>query len=42
VTRIAGTAVRDDDANPVRSYRRVLIVEVLVLAALYWAGRYFG
>ena len=32
----------DNDANPTRSYVRVVIVEVLVLAGLFWAGRYFG
>jgi hypothetical protein len=38
----AGKAARDDDVHPVGSYLRVVIVEVLVLAGLYWAGRYFG
>jgi hypothetical protein len=37
-----GSPVRDDDGNPVGSYVRVVIVELLVLAGLYWAGRYFG
>jgi hypothetical protein len=38
-----GSPVRDvDDANPSQSYLRVVIVEILVLAGLYWAGRYFG
>jgi hypothetical protein len=37
----SGSAERDD-ANPVGSYTRVVIVEILVLAGLYWAGRYFG
>ena len=44
MTPASGTtsSSRDDDANPTRSYVRVVIVEVLVLAGLYWAGRYFG
>ena len=37
-----GSSVRDAGANPFRSYRRVVIVEILVLAGLYWVGRYFG
>ena len=40
-----GARGADDDRDligPVRSYVLVLIVEVLVIAGLYWAGRYFG
>lgn len=42
MTPTAATSSGDDDANPTRSYVRVVIVEVLVLTGLYWAGRYFG
>jgi hypothetical protein len=28
--------------GPVRSYVRVLVIELLVLAGLYWLGRHFG
>ena len=31
-----------DDANPSKSYVRVVIVEILVVSGLYLAGRYFG
>jgi hypothetical protein len=37
-----GSAAGHDDVNPTSSYVRVVIVEMLVLAGLYWAGRYFG
>lgn len=28
--------------GPVRSYIRVIVVELFVLAGLYWLGRHFG
>lgn len=37
-------AVGAEPSSPelTRSYARVLIIEVLVLAALYWLGRHFA
>jgi hypothetical protein len=36
------TKANDDEAPMTRTYAAVLTVEVLVLAALWAAGRYFG
>jgi len=41
-TGTRAAAADRDLIGPVRSYIRVLIIEVLVIAGLYWAGRYFG
>ena len=32
----------DSDTSLAKSYIRVVIVEILVVSGLYWAGRYFG
>jgi hypothetical protein len=41
VTRVPGGA-DPPDADLSRTYALVVVVEVLVVAALYWLGRYFG
>lgn len=42
MTLTAAPSPAHDDANPAKSYLRVIIVEILVVSGLYWAGRYFG
>ena len=31
-----------DESNLARSYTAVILIEIVVLAALYWLGRHFG
>jgi hypothetical protein len=39
----AGAPLDDRErVGPVRSYIRVILVELVVLAGLYWLGRHFG
>jgi hypothetical protein len=39
----AGAPLDDPErVGPVRSYIGVILVELLVLAGLYWLGRHFG
>jgi hypothetical protein len=35
-------SVSPDDTNPSGLYALVLVVELLVIVALYWVGRYFS
>jgi hypothetical protein len=32
----------EEDVNPTRTYVLVVVVEIIVIAALYWLGRHFA
>ena len=41
-TPVAAHAPESDEADLTRTYVLVLVVEAIVIAALYWVGRYFA
>jgi len=41
-TPVTAHAPEPDDPDLTRTYVLVLAVEVVVIAALYWVGRYFA
>ena len=41
-TPVTPHAPEPDEPDLTRTYALVLVVEVVVIAALYWVGRYFA